>query len=182
MTISMIVAADLANAIGHKNTIPWRSRKDMRNFQTLTLGKTVVMGRKTAESIGRALPGRKNVVLTSRDAAPYPEQTACRSLHQAVLAHDPNEELCIIGGAEVYRQALEAHLIDVLHFTRIQGLVDADAWLPEELGFTGGLVEMMALKATTVIHPQTKVKSVDTHDAVYYHVDRRVADGEQVTF
>lgn len=176
-TVSMIVAADLKNAIGRGNEIPWRVKRDMMNFQTLTLGKTVLMGRKTAQSIGRSLRDRRNLVLTRDCLAPYKGQEVVKSIKEAIKLAGP-AELCIIGGAEVYKQALELNVVDVLHFTRIHGEVEnADAFLPKQLGFTGGLMDSFEFpfhsSTETPGKPNAKVDR-DSHAATYYHLDRRV--------
>lgn len=103
--ISLIVALDRNRAIGRGGAMPWHLPDDLKRFKALTLGKPVLMGRKTALAIGRALPGRPNLVLTRGTTAPYPGQAVVHSL-DAAIARSDGAELCIIGGGEVYALAL----------------------------------------------------------------------------
>jgi dihydrofolate reductase len=103
--LALIAALDRRRAIGRAGTMPWHLPDDLKRFKQLTLGKPVLMGRKTAESIGRALPGRRNLVLTRATSAPYAEQEVVASLDLA-LALAAGEELMVIGGGEVYALAL----------------------------------------------------------------------------
>lgn len=104
MAISLIAALDENLAIGHGNRLPWHLPDDLRRFKELTLGKPVVMGYNTALSIGRALPGRLNLVLTRRHEAPYPGQLTVRSLGEAIA--DDSTDVMVIGGAMVFAEAL----------------------------------------------------------------------------
>jgi dihydrofolate reductase len=126
--ISLVVAHDRRRAIGRAGTMPWHLPDDLRRFKQLTLGKAVLMGRKTAESIGRALPGRRNLVLTRSEAAPYDTQHVVRSIDEAIaLAGDG--ELAVIGGGEVYALALP--FADRIHLTDVDAIVpDADVYFP----------------------------------------------------
>jgi dihydrofolate reductase len=119
MKLSLIAALDRHNAIGRDNAMPWHLPEDFRHFKALTLGKPILMGRKTAESLGRALPGRTNLVLTRSGAAPFAGMQAVASLAQAreLAAQEAADELCVIGGGEVYRQLLAQ--ADVLHLTHV---------------------------------------------------------------
>ncbi|HUD43375.1 MAG TPA: dihydrofolate reductase [Dokdonella sp.] len=128
MAIALIAALDRNRAIGRAGGLPWHLPDDLKRFKALTLGGTVLMGRTTAESIGRALPGRRNLVLTRRGHAPYPGQEAVDSLPAArALAGDA--DLLVIGGGEVYGLTLPQ--ADRLHLTLVDTEVDgADAWFP----------------------------------------------------
>jgi dihydrofolate reductase len=127
-SISLIVAMDEAGTIGRNGTLPWRLPEDLKHFRRLTFGKTVLMGRKTWESLGKPLEGRANWVL-SRDPAFRPAGCEVfRTLEQA-LAAARDGELVVIGGAEIYRQALP--LADTLHLTRVHARVDGDTRFPE---------------------------------------------------
>lgn len=127
--IALIAAMDRNRAIGRDGSMPWHLPDDLRRFKQLTLGKAVLMGRKTALSIGRPLPGRLNLVLTRQANAPYPEQIAVDSL-DAALAQAGSSDLMVIGGGEVYAAAL-AHA-DQLHLTWIDTeAAAADTWFPE---------------------------------------------------
>ena len=126
--ISLIAALDRNHAIGRDGAIPWHLPDDLRRFKALTLGKPVLMGRKTALAIGRALPGRSNLVLTRGSGAPFASQIVVNSLDEAI-ARAGDEELAVIGGGEVYALTLP-------HATRMYltwvdtEVADADAFFP----------------------------------------------------
>lgn len=125
----LIAAMDRARAIGRGNALPWRLPDDLRRFKALTLGKPVLMGRRTAESLGRALPGRENLVLTRSGQVPFEGMRAVASLNEALAATVGAEALMVIGGGEVYALALP--LASVLHLTEVHTTVEgADAWFP----------------------------------------------------
>jgi dihydrofolate reductase len=126
--VSIIVATDERGAIGVDGGLPWRLPDDLRRFKALTLGKPVVMGRKTWDSIGRPLPGRHNIVITRQGGLELPGATVVASLEQALLAAGDVPEICIIGGAEIYRLALPR--TDVIHLTRVRATVSADTYFP----------------------------------------------------
>lgn len=130
MHVSLIAALDRNFAIGRGNALPWHLPDDLRRFKALTLGKSVLMGRKTAESLGRALPKRRNLVLTRSGRVPFAGMQAVASLEEAVaLAGDEARELCVIGGGEVYALALPR--ATRLHLTWVDTTVDqADAFFP----------------------------------------------------
>ena len=129
--LSLIAALDRRSAIGKGNALPWHLPDDLKRFKKLTLGKPVLMGRKTAESLGRALPGRQNLVLTRSGRAPWEGMQAVASLDEALRAADAAaaEELCVIGGGEIYALALP--MSTHLHLTHVDAVVDgADAFFP----------------------------------------------------
>lgn len=125
--VRLIAALDRHRAIGRAGAMPWHLPDDLKRFKQLTLGKPVLMGRKTAESIGRALPGRRNLVLT-RGGAPFAGQESVSSFDTALaLGHDG--ELAVIGGGEVYALALP-HATH-LHLTHVDAVcADADTFFP----------------------------------------------------
>ena len=126
MTLSLIAALDRHRAIGKGNALPWHLPADLKRFKALTLGKPVLMGRKTAESIGRALPGRRNLVLTRSGRVPFDGMEAVASIEAAIALAD---EVCVIGGGEVYALALP--MATHLHLTHVDTVVDgADAFFP----------------------------------------------------
>ncbi len=132
MLISLIAALDRNRGIGKNNALPWRLPDDLKRFKALTLGKPVLMGRKTAESLGRALPGRSNLVLTRSGRAPFEGMQAMASIDAALEAARAAKaaELCVIGGAEIYALTLPA--ADRLHLTHVHTVVEnADAFSPE---------------------------------------------------
>lgn len=126
--ITLIAALDYNNAIGRAGEMPWHLSDDLKRFKSLTLGKPVLMGRKTALAIGRRLPGRPNLVLTRSQSAPFDGQRVVHSLDEAV-AHARDSELMVIGGGEVYALALPSatrmHLTEVATVTS-----DADTFFP----------------------------------------------------
>ena len=131
MRISLVAALDRNRAIGRGNAMPWHLPDDFRHFRALTLGKPVLMGRKTAQSLGRALPGRQNLVLTRGGLVPFEGMQAVATLEQALAlaAAGGAEELCVIGGGEVYALALSR--ADTLHLTHVDaGVEGADAFFP----------------------------------------------------
>jgi dihydrofolate reductase len=126
--IALIAAMAENRVIGRANRLPWRLSGDLRRFKALTMGKPVIMGRKTYESIGKPLPGRSNIVVT-RDRG-YRAQ-GCRvvhSLEQALEAAAGDAEVMVIGGAELYRQSLER--AERIYLTRVKAEVDGDALFP----------------------------------------------------
>lgn len=125
--IALVAALDRRRAIGRAGTMPWHLPDDLKRFKRITLDHPVLMGRKTALSIGRALPGRENLVLTRGDA-PYAGQATVRSLDDA-LARSAGRALMVIGGGEVYTLALPR--ATHLYLTWVDAAVaDADTWFP----------------------------------------------------
>ncbi len=126
--LALLAALDRGNGIGRGNALPWHLPDDLRRFKALTLGKPLLMGRKTAESLGRALPGRRNLVLTRSGRVPFEGMEAVASLDEA-LARAAGKPLMVIGGGEVYALALP--FATDLHLTHVDTLVpDADAFFP----------------------------------------------------
>ena len=126
--ISLVVALDRNRAIGRAGAMPWHLPDDLKRFKALTLGKPVLMGRKTALAIGRPLPGRLNLVLTRGEVAPFPGQAVVHSLDEAI-ARAGDSDLCVIGGGEVYALALPR--ATQLHLTEIDTAAsDADTFFP----------------------------------------------------
>lgn len=128
MTISIIVAFSDNNIIGKNNKMPWSLSDDLKRFKEITTGHTVVMGRRTYESLGKPLPKRKNIVLTSIPESIIDCVTA-DSLKDAVEISENETELFIIGGGSVYKQALS--IADKLYITKVHADVDGDTEFPE---------------------------------------------------
>jgi dihydrofolate reductase len=127
MKLTAVVAASDNDVIGRGNALPWHLPADLAHFKRLTLGKPILMGRRTFEAIGRPLPGRRNLVLSRGGfAAPGVETVDSLKAARAMVAGEP--ELMIIGGAQLYQQALP--LIDTIHLTRVHGWIEGDAHLP----------------------------------------------------
>lgn len=126
--IALVVAVARNGVIGRDGALPWRLPDDLRRFKALTLGKPVLMGRRTWESIGRALPGRRNLVLTRDPAFRAEGATAVASLDAALTAAAGDEELMVIGGAQVY--ALAVPLASRVHLTAVDAEVVGDTRIP----------------------------------------------------
>lgn len=126
--ISIIVAASTNNVIGVQGELPWKISDDLRRFKALTMGKPIVMGRRTWESIGRPLPGRQNIVITRQaDFA----ATGCEVVDSpaaALQAAGDADEVMIIGGGQVYELFLPT--AGRLHVTRVDTTIDGDAFFP----------------------------------------------------
>ena len=129
MRVSIVVAADEAGGIGFKGGLPWHLPEDLKRFKRLTLGKPVIMGRRTHESIGRPLPGRHNVVVSRQPGLAFAGCTVTGSLQAAFTAAGDVAEACVIGGAQLYREALP--VADLVHLTRVHARVAADTFLPD---------------------------------------------------
>jgi dihydrofolate reductase len=127
--ISLIVAASTNNVIGSKGDLPWRLSSDLKRFKALTMGKPIVMGRKTYESIGRPLPGRQNIVVTRNPDYVAEGCDVVSSVDAAIQATGDAEEIMIIGGTHIYEAFLPR--ADRIYLTRVQAEVEGDAFLPE---------------------------------------------------
>ena len=127
--ISIIVAVAKNGVIGDKNSLLWHLREDMIHFRTTTSGHPVVMGRKTYDSIGRPLPKRTNVVITRDTNLAIEGCTVVHSLDEAVAMFDKSEEVFIIGGAQIYKQALP--IADRIYLTVIDKEYEGDTSFPE---------------------------------------------------
>ncbi len=127
--VSLIVAADENNVIGRGGAMPWHLPADLAHFKRITMGKPIVMGRRTFEAIGRALPGRRSIVVSrSADfAAPGVEHAA--SLEAALALAGDAEEVMVIGGGELYRAALP--LAQRIYLTRVHAKIEGDTFFPE---------------------------------------------------
>ncbi len=130
MKVSLVAAIAKNNAIGKDNKLLWHLSNDLKFFKAYTLGKVILMGRKTFESIGkRALPGRINAVV-SRDANINVENVLVFRTLESALQHFKNsEEVCIVGGAQMYKDTLP--FADLLILTRVDVTPDADVYFPE---------------------------------------------------
>lgn len=128
--ISLIVVIARDNAIGYKNQLLCHLPADLKHFKQLTTGHAVVMGRHTFESLPNGpLPNRKNIVLTSKPSASTADYLEVDSLEKAFQSVADNEEIFIIGGAQIYRQYLE--LADLMYITWIHHSFEADTFFPE---------------------------------------------------
>ena len=127
-SISIIVAMAKNRTIGINNTLPWRCPEDLRHFKALTMGHHMIMGRKTFDSIGKPLPGRTTVVVTRDQQLSIAGCLIAHSLPAALATSSNDSQIFIVGGAEIYSQAME--YADTLYITEIQQDVQGDAWFP----------------------------------------------------
>lgn len=125
--ISVIVAVAQNGTIGDNNTLLWHIPEDMRRFRTLTTGHPVVMGRKTYDSLGRPLPKRHNVVI-SRQPLTIEGCTVVHSLEEALALFSPEEEIFIIGGAQIYAEAMA--IADKFYLTVVEQSFEGDTSFP----------------------------------------------------
>ncbi|MCP4284437.1 MAG: dihydrofolate reductase [Gammaproteobacteria bacterium] len=126
--LSIVVAMDDNRLIGKNNELPWHMPADLAFFKRTTMGKPIVMGRKTFESIGRPLPGRRNVVVTRDREYRAPGCEVANGIDDAMALCADSEEVMLIGGAELYRQTL--HRATRLYVTLIHQSFDGNAWFP----------------------------------------------------
>lgn len=133
MTISIIVAMDKKGVIGLEGDLPWYLSADLKRFKAMTMGKPLIMGRKTHESIGRPLPGRKNIILTQSQEFKAKGCTVVHSLEEALLAAGEVDEVMIMGGSGIYDQSLDR--ANRLYITEVHADVSGDVYFPE---FDGG--------------------------------------------
>lgn len=135
MDIAIYVAVAENGVIGREGGLPWRLSSDLKRFKAGTMGKPVIMGRKTWEGLGRPLPGRLNIVVTRDEKYRVEGAEVAGSIDDAVRLASVRgrcmagaDEICVIGGGEIYRQAIE--LADRLHVTHVLGSVDGDTRFP----------------------------------------------------
>ncbi|MEH6583658.1 MAG: dihydrofolate reductase [Halioglobus sp.] len=134
MRLSIIVAVAENGVVGKNNALPWYLPADLQYFKRTTLGKPIVMGRKTYESIGRPLPGRTNIVVTRNSRYAADGVRVVGSMEEAlelaadIAVIDGQEELMVIGGAAVYAAAMP--MADYLYVTEVHAAVDGDAYFP----------------------------------------------------
>lgn len=133
MPIAIIAAVAKNNVIGKSNTLPWYIPEDLKRFRALTIGKTVLMGRKTFESIikkiGAPLPKRKNVIITKKRNYQAPKGVVIFYDLKKALEALKNEEVFIIGGAQIYQQTID--LAETLYITHIDKEIEGDVFFPE---------------------------------------------------
>jgi dihydrofolate reductase len=126
--ISLIAAMADNRVIGIRNTLPWHLPADFRHFKKTTLGKPVLMGRKTYDSIGKPLPGRMNIIVTQDKSFQAPGTVIVHSIEEALQAAGNTEEIMVIGGASFYAQLLPR--ADRLYLTLVHHNFEGDAWFP----------------------------------------------------
>lgn len=129
MVVSVIVAMTESRVIGVKNQIPWHIPDDLKRFKQITMGKPVIMGRKTYDSIGRLLPGRQNIIITRQTNLVIPGATIVSSLDEAFNSVKGMDEVFIIGGAEIYSQSIER--ADKIYLTIVHAVIpNGEAFFP----------------------------------------------------
>jgi dihydrofolate reductase len=128
MTVSIVVAISENHAIGKDNKLLWHLPKDLKHFKEITTGGTVIMGRKTYDSVGRPLPNRRNIVIT-RQQIEIPGCEVVNSIEAALALCRDTDEVFIVGGAEIYKLAM--HLTDRIYLTIVHENFDADTYFPE---------------------------------------------------
>ena len=129
MIISLIVAMDKNNLIGKNNKIPWHIPGELKRFRAITMGKPIIMGRKTFESIGKPLDGRENVVLTNNKSYKQTGVKIYNNISEVISDFTNYDEIFIIGGSEIY--ALVLPLAHKLYVTKIDKIYDGDTWFPK---------------------------------------------------
>ncbi len=129
MTLSIIVAAAENGVIGHNNNLIWHLSSDLKHFKNITTGHTVIMGRKTFESMGKALPNRRNIVITANKAYTAPSCEIVPDIESALQLAAQEEEAFIIGGGTIYRAIWEK--ADKLYLTRVHTAPTGDISIPE---------------------------------------------------
>ncbi len=127
--IGIVVALDRKRTIGRAGGLPWHLPADLRHFKAITLGKPIVMGRRTHESIGRVLPGRRNLVISRSPVFSAPGCEVYATLNAALAACVNCQEVMIVGGAELYAEALS--LADRLYLTEVDTEVEGDVHFPD---------------------------------------------------
>ncbi len=125
--VTLVVAVAENGVIGRDGALPWRLPDDLKRFKQTTLGKPVLMGRKTWDSIGRPLPGRRNIVLSTKPGFTAAGADTFPSLEAALASCAGDPEVMVIGGAEIYRMALP--LATRIHLTRVHAAPDGDTFL-----------------------------------------------------
>lgn len=131
MSINIIVAYNQKHVIGKDNDIPWRLPADLAHFKQTTMGCPIVMGRKTRESLGRPLPGRVNIAITRDKAYQAEGTTVVHSLSEGIAkAQAGYGDVFIIGGGEIYKQALLEGVVDRVYATEIYADMDGDTYFP----------------------------------------------------
>ena len=128
MRRSLVVAVAANRVIGRDNALPWRLPADLAHFKKVTMGHPIVMGRRTYESIGKPLPGRKNIVVTRNRAFQAPGCTVVPSLQEAWKAAGDAAEVCVIGGTSLFAETLP--IADTIHLTEVEADVPGDTYFP----------------------------------------------------
>lgn len=129
--ITLIAAIAQNNALGKNNDLIWHLPADLKHFRQLTTGHHIIMGRKTYESIGKPLPNRTTIIVTRNKEYFQEGCLTASSLEEAIEICKNEKTVCIVGGEQIYRQALENNLVDSLEITLVHHEFDADAFFPK---------------------------------------------------
>lgn len=158
--LSIIVAMAKNRTIGIDNTLPWRIPADLQHFKKLTMGHHMIMGRKTFYSIGKALPGRTTVVVSRDRNLKIAGCVVAHSLPEAIAVCARDPQIFVVGGADIYAQALD--FADTLLITEIQQEIAGDAWFPE-------FDQSEWLEVSREIHYQEMPQQLEYHFVAYQH-------------
>ena len=129
MSLSIIVAASRNNVIGINGDLPWKLSSDLKRFKSLTMGHHLIMGRNTYASINRLLPGRTTIIMTRTEGFHVEGALTAKTLDEAIEYAKHDSECFVVGGAEIYRQAIP--LAHKIYLTRVNQAVSGDTFLPE---------------------------------------------------
>ena len=129
MKLSIIAAMDKNRVIGKDGNLPWHISSDLKNFKKITMGKPILMGRKTHESIGRALPGRENIILTEKRNYSAEGCIVKNNLDEVLSNFKKVSELIVMGGATLYEQTLDK--AEKLYITEVRACIEGDIFFPE---------------------------------------------------
>ena len=129
MQLSIVAAIADNGVIGIDNRIPWHLPEDLQNFRAITMGKPILMGRKTFDSLGKVLPGRENIVISRTYGFSPKDCVIFKTVEEAMNEYRSARELMVIGGASIYEQLLPS--ADRLYLTKIHGAYEGDTYFPE---------------------------------------------------
>lgn len=126
--LSIIVAVSENNVVGKENKLPWKLSADLKRLKSLTMGHHIIMGRKTWESLGKALPGRINVVITTDKNFKAEGGVVVHSLNEALAYSSEDDEIFIFGGGKIFKEAMP--LVNKIYITRVHSIIDGDTFFP----------------------------------------------------
>ena len=126
--LSIIVAVSENNVVGKENKLPWKLSADLKRLKSLTMGHHIIMGRKTWVSLGKALPGRINVVITTDKNFKAEGGVVVHSLNEALAFSSADNEIFIFGGGKIFKEAMP--LVNKIYITRVHSIIDGDTFFP----------------------------------------------------
>ena len=126
--LSIIVAVSENNVVGKENKLPWKLSADLKRLKSLTMGHHIIMGRKTWESLGKALPGRINVIITTDKNFKAEGGVVVHSLKEALNVSSIDDEIFIFGGGKIFKEAMP--LVKKIYITRVHSIIDGDTFFP----------------------------------------------------